>query len=249
MPTATASSTATSSRRTSSSTTARPRCRLRHRPGRQQCRRLPDDRDRDVAGHPALHEPRAGDGEREITARSDVYALGAMTYEMLLGEPPFSGPTAQAIVAKVLTEAPRPLTPRRHSIPPEVEDAVLTALESFRPTGSAPRPSLRSPYTMEPGTPEDCRLAPAESRRLLAAMAFGPGPGRPPTRGLSPGRESGVPSRSPDVGPVIKVTWILPSRRCPRCRRTDGASPLRAERLPTCGVRALLAEARPGTDR
>jgi serine/threonine-protein kinase len=59
-------------------------------------------------------------GEREITARSDVYALCAMTYEMLLGEPPFSGPTAQAIVAKVLTETPRPMTPRRHSIPPAV---------------------------------------------------------------------------------------------------------------------------------
>jgi serine/threonine-protein kinase len=82
-------------------------------------------------GTPHYMSPEQAMGEREITARSDVYALGAMTYEMLLGEPPFSGPTAQAIVAKVLTETPRPLTPRRQSIPPEVEDAVLTALEKL----------------------------------------------------------------------------------------------------------------------
>ena len=67
-------------------------------------------------------------GEREITARADVYALGAMTYEMLLGEPPFTGPTAQAIVAKVMTERPAPIRTRRETVPPQVEDAVLTAL-------------------------------------------------------------------------------------------------------------------------
>ena len=60
-----------------------------------------------------------------------MYALGAMTYEMLLGEPPFTGPTAQAIVAKVMTEKPAPLTARRDRIPPAVEDAVLTALEKL----------------------------------------------------------------------------------------------------------------------
>ena len=67
-------------------------------------------------------------GEREITARSDVYALGAITYEMLIGEPPFTGPTAQAIVAKVMTAEPAGLTAQRKSVPPAVEDAVLTAL-------------------------------------------------------------------------------------------------------------------------
>jgi serine/threonine protein kinase len=66
-------------------------------------------------------------GEREITARSDVYALGAMTYEMLVGEPPFTGPTAQAIIAKVMTADPVSITGQRRSVPPAVEDAVLTA--------------------------------------------------------------------------------------------------------------------------
>src|SRR5258708_11518919 len=50
---------------------------------------------------------------------------------MVVGEPPFTGPTAQAIVAKVVTEAPRPLVPQRHTIPGHVEAAVLRALEKL----------------------------------------------------------------------------------------------------------------------
>ena len=82
-------------------------------------------------GTPHYMSPEQAMGEREITARSDVYALGAMTYEMLLGEPPFTGPTAQAIVAKVMTEKPAPLVGRRDRIPAAVEDAVLTALQKL----------------------------------------------------------------------------------------------------------------------
>jgi eukaryotic-like serine/threonine-protein kinase len=82
-------------------------------------------------GTPYYMSPEQAMGEREITARSDIYALGAVTYEMLVGEPPFTGPTAQAIVAMVLTEEPRPLIPRRRSVPPEVEEAVLTALQKL----------------------------------------------------------------------------------------------------------------------
>ncbi|HET9276143.1 MAG TPA: protein kinase [Gemmatimonadales bacterium] len=82
-------------------------------------------------GTPHYMSPEQAMGDRELTPRSDVYALGAMTYEMLLGEPPFTGPTAQSIVAKVMTERPAPLRPRRDRIPPHVEDAVLTALEKL----------------------------------------------------------------------------------------------------------------------
>ena len=82
-------------------------------------------------GTPHYMSPEQAMGEREITARSDVYALGAMTYEMLVGDPPFTGSTAQAIVAKVMTERPRPIYPQRDTVPPAVEHAVLTALEKL----------------------------------------------------------------------------------------------------------------------
>jgi serine/threonine-protein kinase len=82
-------------------------------------------------GTPHYMSPEQATGEREISARSDVYALGAMTYEMLVGEPPFTGPTAQAVVAKLLTAPPTPVRAARHTVPPAVELAVLTALEKL----------------------------------------------------------------------------------------------------------------------
>jgi serine/threonine-protein kinase len=82
-------------------------------------------------GTPHYMSPEQAMGEREITARSDVYALGAVLYEMLTGDPPFTGSTAQAIVARVVTESPRPLSAQRHTIPRHVEAAVLTALEKL----------------------------------------------------------------------------------------------------------------------
>ncbi|HSE67715.1 MAG TPA: protein kinase, partial [Gemmatimonadales bacterium] len=79
-------------------------------------------------GTPHYMSPEQAMGERAITARSDIYALGCVTYEMLTGDPPFTGSTAQAIVAKMMTE--RPIAPSRvrDTVPAAVEDAVLTAL-------------------------------------------------------------------------------------------------------------------------
>src|SRR5687767_11505451 len=82
-------------------------------------------------GTPQYMSPEQAMGEREIGARSDVYSLGAVAYEMLVGEPPFVGPTSQAVFAKVMTEDARPLIPQRRSVPPEVEAAVLRSLEKL----------------------------------------------------------------------------------------------------------------------
>ena len=79
-------------------------------------------------GTPTYMSPEQAMGERTLDARSDIYALGCVTYEMLLGEAPFTGPTAQAIVAKMMTERPAPIRPQRDTVSPEVEAAVLTAL-------------------------------------------------------------------------------------------------------------------------
>ena len=79
-------------------------------------------------GTPQYMSPEQAMGEREITARSDVYALGVVTYEMLVGDPPFIGSTAQAVVAKVLTEKPTPPSTVRDTVTSAIDDAVLTAL-------------------------------------------------------------------------------------------------------------------------
>ncbi len=79
-------------------------------------------------GTPHYMSPEQAMGDREITPKSDVYALGCVLYEMLLGEPPFTGPTAQAIIVRVLMEEPRSPTLQRKTIPLHVERALLTAL-------------------------------------------------------------------------------------------------------------------------
>jgi len=79
-------------------------------------------------GTPQYMSPEQAMGERAVDARSDIYALGAVTYEMLTGDPPFTGATVQAIIAKALTERPVPPSTVRDTVPPGVEQAVLRAL-------------------------------------------------------------------------------------------------------------------------
>jgi serine/threonine-protein kinase len=75
-------------------------------------------------GTAAYMSPEQASGTRDLDARTDVYALGCVLYEMLAGEPPFAGPTTQAIMARVLTETPRPIHPMRAGVP-EALDAVI----------------------------------------------------------------------------------------------------------------------------
>ena len=127
-------------------------------------------------GTPHYMSPEQAMGEREITARSDVYALGAVLYEMLAGDPPFTGPTAQAIVARVVTESPRPLHPQRHTIPPHVEAAVLIALEKLPAdrfgTAAEFAQALGAPRHSTPTTVATPVAAPPrEPRRNLVTVA------------------------------------------------------------------------------
>jgi serine/threonine-protein kinase len=72
--------------------------------------------------------PEQAAGEK-ADARSDIYSLGCMLYELLAGEPPFTGPNAMAIMARHTMEMPRSIRVVRQSVPPEIEEAVLHALE------------------------------------------------------------------------------------------------------------------------
>jgi len=80
-------------------------------------------------GTPEYMSPEQATGERQLDARSDVYSLAVVLYEMLAGEPPHTGTTMQALVSKILTETPRSLRETRPRIPFPVDDAVSKALD------------------------------------------------------------------------------------------------------------------------
>jgi serine/threonine protein kinase len=82
-------------------------------------------------GTPQYMSPEQAMGEKVIDARSDIYALGAVTYEMLVGEPPFTGPSVQAIVARLMSEDPRSIVAQRKAVSDQVEYAVMRALEKL----------------------------------------------------------------------------------------------------------------------
>ncbi|PYP66816.1 MAG: hypothetical protein DMD26_06595 [Gemmatimonadetes bacterium] len=80
-------------------------------------------------GTPQYMSPEQATADRQIDARTDIYSLGAVLYEMLAGEPPHTASTTQAIVARVLTEKPRSVRATRSSVPPHVDAAIERALE------------------------------------------------------------------------------------------------------------------------
>jgi eukaryotic-like serine/threonine-protein kinase len=81
-----------------------------------------------IIGTPAYMSPEQAAGDRAIDGRTDIYSLGCMLYEMLAGEPPFTGPSTQAIIARLMTESPRPLTTTRATVSRQLAGAVEHAM-------------------------------------------------------------------------------------------------------------------------
>jgi serine/threonine protein kinase len=79
-------------------------------------------------GTPQYMSPEQATGQRQPDVRSDVYSLGAVLYEMLAGEAPHTGPTAQAVIAKLLTEKPTRVRTVRDTVPVALDNAVSKAL-------------------------------------------------------------------------------------------------------------------------
>ena len=82
-------------------------------------------------GTPHYMSPEQATAEKEITARSDVYSLGSVLYEMLTGNPPHTGASAQQIIMKIVTDTARPVTELRKSVPVNVAAAVAKSIEKL----------------------------------------------------------------------------------------------------------------------
>ena len=82
-------------------------------------------------GTPHYMSPEQATAEKEITARSDIYSVGSVLYEMLTGNPPFVGAIAQQIIMKIITEPAEPVTKYRKSVPHNVAAAVAKSLEKL----------------------------------------------------------------------------------------------------------------------
>ncbi|MGE5742530.1 MAG: protein kinase domain-containing protein, partial [Gemmatimonadota bacterium] len=109
-----------------------------------------------TVGTAAYMSPEQASGERRIDARSDVYALAAVLYEMLTGEPPFTGATAQAIVARILVDAPRSVRTVRPNVPTHIEQALVAGLAKVpgdRPPSAKAFIELLSPPVTAPRAP------------------------------------------------------------------------------------------------
>jgi serine/threonine protein kinase/Tol biopolymer transport system component len=126
-------------------------------------------------GTPNYMSPEQAMGGRELDARADIYALGCVLYEMLSGEPPFTGPTPQAIIARVMTEQPRPLVLQRPTVPPYLDAVVRTALQKlpadrFASAGQMLEALIRPGYpslTTEQPLPQPVPTAFSARRRSL----------------------------------------------------------------------------------
>jgi eukaryotic-like serine/threonine-protein kinase len=130
-------------------------------------------------GTPHYMSPEQATAEKVIGARSDVYSLASVLYEMLTGEPPHMGKSAQQIIMKIITEQAKPVTDLRKSVPPHVADAVAQALEKLPADRFASAAEFAAALSGEGGTvtrrPTSRRAAPgpraARPSGLLAVLA------------------------------------------------------------------------------
>jgi serine/threonine-protein kinase len=120
-----------------------------------------------AVGTPQYMSPEQASGSAAVDGRSDIFALGCVLYEMLAGEPPFTGPTPQAIVTRSMTEPPRSLTTTREGVSPAVEAVVIRSLTK----NPADRWQTAADFAKALGAAEDqVRLGPISGARTPAPM-------------------------------------------------------------------------------
>jgi len=131
-----------------------------------------------VIGTPTYMSPEQAMGAEDIDGRSDQYSLGCVVYEMLTGEPPFSGSTAQAVMARHSLDAVSPPSIVRETIPEGVEEAVLRALskvpaDRFPTAALFAEALLSAPPTTAPRRRTSRAALPAQRRQRRVYLGAG----------------------------------------------------------------------------
>jgi serine/threonine-protein kinase len=126
-------------------------------------------------GTPFYMSPEQASADRVPSASSDVYSLGCVLYEMLIGEPPYTGPSAQAVLAKILTEDARQPTAIRASIPSNVDAALRCALQKLPADRFASAQGFADALTSPRYQFGDAALASASAARSWKPFALGSG--------------------------------------------------------------------------
>jgi serine/threonine-protein kinase len=128
-------------------------------------------------GTPHYMSPEQAAGDRAVDARSDQYSLGALTYEMLTGEPPHTGASSQAIIARLMTETPRSIRTTRPAVPAGVEAAVQRALlklpaDRFASCGEFARALVAGADTAVSAAPPATRAGSFRNAAAVAVVAL-----------------------------------------------------------------------------
>ena len=181
-----------------------------------------------VIGTPAYMSPEQASGDKGIDARTDIYSLGAVLYEMLAGEAPYTGPTAQAIIAKRLMDPVPSVRRMRPNVPEGVDQAIQRALapvaadryasagdfaRALQAAGTATTPTAATaaPTAVVPATPPPIAASSAGARDAA---------GRRSSRSPSCWDSCSGSACCSRGGARIRRRARTPARRCWRCSRS-----------------------------
>lgn len=155
-------------------------------------------------GTPHYMSPEQATADKHVTNRSDIYSLGCMLYEMLTGEPPHTGPSAQAIILKILSDVPRPVTELRKAVPRNVSAAVAIALEKI------PADRFESAKAFADALHNPAFTSPVATNKNVSSV-------RAPSRGIAVPALLGVTLLSIALG---AWSWMRPNRTASVARYT-----------------------------